>query len=98
MCTAEIAAFSNYSLKDTVFIIVIDAIFSARKQNWLWRWSELKGTKEARSIPAINGFSAFTLPTGENTCNRSVGLPFHTMKTFFKSCHTWKKTPLSVQL
>ena len=69
VCTAEIAAFSNYSWKDMVVIIVIDAVLSARKQNWLWTWSELEGTKEARSIPTVGGFSAFALPTSENTCN-----------------------------
>lgn len=36
VCTAEIAALSNYSWKDTVVIIVTDAIFSAKNQNWLW--------------------------------------------------------------
>lgn len=30
VCTAAIAALSNYSWKDTVVIIVIDAIFSAK--------------------------------------------------------------------
>lgn len=34
VCTAEIAALSNYSWKDTVVIIVIDAIFCAKTQNW----------------------------------------------------------------
>jgi len=46
-------------------------------------WSELQGAKEARSISAISGFSAFALPTGENTCNQSVGLAFNIVKTFF---------------
>lgn len=36
VCTAEIAALSNYSWKDTVVVIVIDTIFSAKTQNWLW--------------------------------------------------------------
>lgn len=78
-------------------IIVIYAIFSARKQNWLWTWPELEGTKEARSILAIGGFSAFALPIDENTCNRSVGLAFRVMKTFFKRCHICNKN-ISVQL
>lgn len=34
--TAEIAALSSYSWKDTVVVIVIDTIFSAKTQNWLW--------------------------------------------------------------
>lgn len=36
VCTAEIAALSNYSWKDTVVITVIDAIFGAKNQNWPW--------------------------------------------------------------
>lgn len=78
-------------------IIVIDTIFSARKQNWPWTWPELEGAKQARSILAIGVFSAFALPTDENTCNQSVGLAFWVMKTFFKRCHICNKN-ISVPL
>lgn len=96
VCTAEIAIFSNYSWKDTVVIIVIDAIFSAKNQNWLWTWSELEGAKEARIIAPINVFSVFALSTGGNTLNKPMGLAFCIMKTFLKAVMLAKT--LSVQL
>lgn len=49
VCTAEIAALSNYSWKNTVVIIVIDAIFNAKTQNWPWTylsWEELRRPEE----------------------------------------------------
>lgn len=96
VCTAEIAALSNYSWKDTVVIIVIDAIFSAKTQNWLGTWYELEGDKEARKIASISVFSAFALPTGGNTFNKPVGLAFCIMKTFLKAVMLAKT--LSIQL
>lgn len=96
VCTAEIAVLSNYSWKDTVVIIVTDAIFSAKNQNWLWTWSELEGSKEARRIAPISVFSAFPLPTGGNTFNKPVGLAFCVMKTFLKAVMLAKT--VSVQL
>lgn len=46
--------------------------------------SELEGTHQARSIPAVaGGSSAFALTPGEDTCNPSLSLAFHVMKTPF---------------
>lgn len=43
-------------------------------------WKEL-GRPEVFLLSVA--FLPFALPTGENTCNQSVGLAFHIMKTFF---------------